>query len=338
MLVLIGIIFVIYIAIVDSFTSDSDKNSDDISSEFMKEPVCFYNNEPELPVYRWGLTNGLATDDVAAILLKEQIHLTKIATRVPTCVSKNTAFIVDSTKLSNGEDIRCDDMGAWTYTGSKAFSYYIDEDGNVHKGDNSEDHKQYQLSRQFFKNKSLPSLRKVIITAQNLTSKIANDLCFIQYIFRDGEQNVVVQAHGNKKKLDSANVRSYKRTMKSTKDLIEEKLTVVPPWEATQEIIKERGGIMNINNSGEFPRNRSQIYNINKKIKRKKRVVPLSYNDPLLQVITKAKEEQMGRAENILIREVPLFPEPNRLDFAYLALMQHFKLPDFISPLSPIEI
>jgi hypothetical protein len=37
--------------------------------------------------------------------------------------------------------------------------------------------------------------------------------------------------------------------------------------------------------------------------------VDLSHNDPLLQVITKAKEEQMGRAENILIREVPLFPE-----------------------------
>ena len=128
MLVLIGIIFVMYIAIVDSFTSDSDKNSDDISSEFMEEPVRFYNNEPELPVYCWGLTNGLATGDVAAILLKEQIHLTKITTRVPTCVSKNTAFIVDSTKLSNGEDIRCDDMGAWTYTGSKAFCYYIDED------------------------------------------------------------------------------------------------------------------------------------------------------------------------------------------------------------------
>ena len=99
---------------MDSFANDSDENSDDISSEFIEEPVCFYNNEPELPVYCWGLSNGLATDDVVAILLKEQIYLTKIATRVTTCISKNTAFIVDSTKLSKGEDIRCDDIGAWT--------------------------------------------------------------------------------------------------------------------------------------------------------------------------------------------------------------------------------
>jgi hypothetical protein len=78
-----------------------------------------------------------------------------------------------------------------------------------------------------------------------------------------------VQAHGNKKKLDSTGVRGYRRTTKSTIDLIEKMLTVVPPREATQEIIKERGGIMNITNAGEFPRNRSQIYNINKKMKSK---------------------------------------------------------------------
>ena len=119
---------------VDSAGSNSDENSDGISSEYI-EKVHFYNNDPALPVYRWGLTNGLATDDVAGILLKKQIHLTQIATRVPTCISKNTAFVVDSTKLHNSEDIRCDDMGAWTYTGSKTFSYHIDEDGKVHSGD-----------------------------------------------------------------------------------------------------------------------------------------------------------------------------------------------------------
>ena len=120
---------------VDSASSHSDENSDGISSEYIKK-VHLYNNDPALPVYRWGLTNGLATD-VAVILLKEQIHLTQIATRVPTCISKNTAFVVSSTKLRNSEDIRCDDMGTWTYTGSKTFPYNIDEDGKVHSGDNS---------------------------------------------------------------------------------------------------------------------------------------------------------------------------------------------------------
>ena len=77
------------------------------------------------------------------------------------------------------------------------------------------------------------------------------------------------------KKLDSTIVHGYRRTMKSTKDLIEKKLTIVPPRKATQEIIRERGEIMNINNAGEFPRNRTQVYKISKKMKSKKSGVDL---------------------------------------------------------------
>ena len=36
----------------------------------------------------------------------------------------------------------------------------------------------------------------------------------------------------------------------------------------------------------------------------------LDMNDPILQVLVKAKEEQKGRPEDIFIREIPLFPEP----------------------------
>jgi hypothetical protein len=89
---------------VDSVGSDREENSDGTSLENIEE-VRFYNNDPALPVYRWGLLSGLATDDVAAIRLKEQIHLTKIATRVPTCISKNTAFVVDSMKIRSRSDV-----------------------------------------------------------------------------------------------------------------------------------------------------------------------------------------------------------------------------------------
>ena len=98
--------------------------------------------------------------------------------------------------------------------------------------------------------------------------------------------------------------------MKSTKDLIAEKLSLFPPREASHEIIKERGGISNISQSGEFPRNRNQVYNVNRKLKSEKSKTTLSSHDPLLQVITKAKEDQKGRVENAFIRDIPLFPEP----------------------------
>ena len=129
----------------------------------------------------------------------------------------------------------------------------------------------------------------------------------------------MVKPHGNEKTKDYGS-SGYKRTMKSTKDLITQKLTVLPPRKKTDEIIKERGGIMKIEHAGEFPRNRTQVYNINRKLKGKEETT-LPSDDPLLQVVTKAKEEQRGRIENALIREIPLFPEP----IVFLASEQQLK-------------
>ena len=67
---------------------------------------------------------------------------------------------------------------------------------------------------------------------------------------------------------------------------------------------------MRIESSGELPRDRTQVYNIAKGMKADTTPSSISYNDPLLQVLVKAKEEQQGRTEDILIRELPLFPEP----------------------------
>ncbi|CAB3977442.1 Hypothetical predicted protein [Paramuricea clavata] len=78
---------------------------------------------------------------------------------------------------------------------------------------------------------------------------------------------------------------------------------------------------MSISQSGEFPRNRNQVYNVNRKLKNEKARTTLSNNDPLLQIITKAKEDQKGRVENAFIREIPLFPEP----IVFLASEQQLK-------------
>ena len=67
---------------------------------------------------------------------------------------------------------------------------------------------------------------------------------------------------------------------------------------------------MKVESSGDFPRNRAQVYNLNKEVKRRKVDLPITTGDPLLQILAKAKEEQQGRKEDILIREIPLFPEP----------------------------
>ena len=59
-----------------------------------------YKGDPALPVYRWGLTNGMCTDDVAELLVSRCIDRSRIATRGPTSVENNTVFVVDTSKTS----------------------------------------------------------------------------------------------------------------------------------------------------------------------------------------------------------------------------------------------
>ena len=72
-----------------------------------------YQNDPELPMYKWGLMKGMCTDKVVEIILKGSVNRDLVATRVPTNVENNTVFIIDTTKLSDKDDIKCDDLGAW---------------------------------------------------------------------------------------------------------------------------------------------------------------------------------------------------------------------------------
>ena len=105
-------------------------------------------------------------------------------------------------------------MGAWLCTGSRRYGYSVDDTGNVNRKiepDHQSHEKSYQLNRQFFKNKSAPSVRKIIVTAHSKISCMAMDLCFIQYIFEEGEHEIVVQPHGNANNRDAGNA-GYKRT------------------------------------------------------------------------------------------------------------------------------
>ena len=115
----------------------------------------------------------------------------QMATRVPTSVKNNTVFIVDTTKLADKEDIKCDDLGAWICTGSKKFIYIVDETGGFQKEHEEvqdkfydESVRAYSVQCLFYSNKSMPSLRKTVITACDVISTVPRDLAFIQYVLQ----------------------------------------------------------------------------------------------------------------------------------------------------------
>ena len=67
------------------------------------------------------------------------------------------------------------------------------------------------------------------------------------------------------------------------------------------EIIDERGGIESIGSSGEYPRNRSQIYhtrNNNNLVRNNANQL----NDPLLQLLQISKDQQLGNKADWFVR------------------------------------
>ncbi|CAH3133603.1 unnamed protein product, partial [Porites lobata] len=179
---------IIKILRTEEVPAECERNESD-EEELPLGPIAdikFYDGDQRLPVYKWGLTKGMNTDDAAEILLKPFADRTLMATRVPTNISKNTVFVVDTSNLSNKADVKCDDLGAWLCTGSKKFPYSTDNSGICHrledKDDCPPDHVLHIVQRQFFTNKSLPSLRKSIISAHRATSTSPHDLAIVQYM------------------------------------------------------------------------------------------------------------------------------------------------------------
>ena len=75
--------------------------------------------------------------------------------------------------------------------------------------------------------------------------------------------------------------------MQSTREFVREKLKELPRRQVISSVGHERGGIMKVESAGEFPRNRAQVYNINKQAKRQKVDGTVSTGDP--QVLAKGE-------------------------------------------------
>lgn len=125
---------------------------------------------------------------------------------------------------------------------------------------------------------------------------------YVQYVFTEGETKVTLRPHGSAKNSQ----QPYKRTMASTIRAIREK--DAKPREIMHEIIDERGGIESIGSSGEYPRNRSQIYrtrNNNNSVRNNAN----QSNDPLVQLLQISKDQQLGNKADWFVRDVNISNE-----------------------------
>ena len=239
-------------------------------------------------MFKSGLTQGMATKEV----VEELLSITDerpVATAVPCDIKHNTTFIVDTWSLKDMWDVKCDDMGSWTNQGRKNFK----------KGTLTN---HYDTYRQSYTNATLPSLKKYFIYLQNEDTH--HRYMFVQYVFTAGESQLTLRPHGNTRK----DQKPYKRTMASTMKAIKDEKA--KPREVMHAVIEKRGGIDSICSSGEYPRNRDQIY----RARRKDRTAQEASNgclanDPLVQLLEISKQQQRETKADWFVRDVNISNE-----------------------------
>lgn len=134
--------------VCDSRTNTSSVSDSEISSPTKKYAIyivaqllelCFnmiyrkltyLHDDVNLPVYKH-TEQRYTTKEIVEVLLDKSISCSRIATSQPTSVQDNFVFIVDISKLDKPEDVRADDLGSWSCTGTRRSQCSVDEQGFV---------------------------------------------------------------------------------------------------------------------------------------------------------------------------------------------------------------
>ena len=111
------------------------------------------------------------------------------------------------------------------------------------------------------------------------------------------EDELEINPHGN-----ASSSQPYLRTSTSTLRTIKSKLKSTSPKETLEVVSRDKGGEFLAKSTGDLPRNRQQIYNMNKHQKSQ---------DPLYSLILEI--QYLGGDEDQFIRKLKLAPEPSMI-------------------------
>jgi hypothetical protein len=112
-------------------------------------------------VYEWA-TKVKSVQEVLPTLLM-QPDLAKTCSRIPTSISDDVCFLLDTNKLASQQDWKCDDMGSWKNNGVQRHVLPTprnDEEPFIQNA--LDDSVQHAVKRIYFKNKSCPDLKKYV--------------------------------------------------------------------------------------------------------------------------------------------------------------------------------
>ena len=135
-----------------------------IKPEVTSIAIKYFHDIEELPVYAQPL-RMFSTNEVVNVLLNSELSNSQICTRVPFSVEVNAVFVVDLNKLSSPNDVLCDDMGVWKWSGSSKRWVLVDEAGFVAfiKEEDVESDNCFYVWKRYYCLKSSPDVKRMII-------------------------------------------------------------------------------------------------------------------------------------------------------------------------------
>ncbi len=130
-----------------------------------------YRDDASTPLFSLG-REAYDGKELIAILTKKYPK-ESLCTAAPINVAHNAAFLIDLTKFTVFDDIKCDDMGIWKHSGSPKRNFIVtrDDEGAVKeiRRCNAGESATHELRRMYFTNASDDHVRKVIATVKGKT-------------------------------------------------------------------------------------------------------------------------------------------------------------------------
>ena len=133
----------------------------------------FYQGDKEMPIYS-RITSGYPIGTIVTTLLNSDLNRREVCHVQPLGVSENATFIIDVDSV-NFEDLKADDLGSWTTTGTKTCYFRFSSSGDLrisYKRSSSSSNTYHTLTRRYYVHSCYDRFHRQIVDIKGKCSSL----------------------------------------------------------------------------------------------------------------------------------------------------------------------
>lgn len=135
----------------------------------------FFQDDKQMPIYS-RVTSGYPIGDLVSILLKSDSDQEKVCSVQPLSVTENASFVID-VDVVNFNDLKADDLGVWSTTGTKKSFFRFTPSGTLRVSDKrptaATQSNYYTLVRRYYVHTSYEHFHRQIVDIKgSMTLKV----------------------------------------------------------------------------------------------------------------------------------------------------------------------